>query len=83
MLIFGFTLAKIESFSETTKYFWENLQISQKCHTFVLRLHQEWHMPTNRPKFIQIVGSGGKAMRVRFKDSLKINDYGNQEDREL
>lgn len=44
------------------------------------KLHQEWHKPTNRPKFIQIVGSGGKAMRVRISNPLKINDYGNQED---
>ena len=28
----------------------------------------------------EIVGSGGKEMRVRMFNSLKINDYGNQED---
>ena len=32
-------------------------------------------MPTNRPK--QIVGNGGKEMRVRMFYPLKINDYGN------
>ena len=42
-------------------------------------LHQEWHLcpPTG---LLMIVGSGGKAMRVRIIDPLKINDYGNQED---
>jgi hypothetical protein len=28
----------------------------------------------------RIVGSGGKRMRVRIINPLKINDYGNQED---
>ena len=27
-----------------------------------------------------VVGSGGKMMRVRMYNPLKINDYGNQED---
>ena len=29
---------------------------------------------------LRIVGSGGKRMRVRIINPLKINDYGNQED---
>ena len=42
-------------------------------------LHQEWlHCPPTGLRLI--VGSGGKEMRVRKFNSLKINDYGNQKD---
>ena len=46
---------------------------------FAPELHQEWRFspPTG---LRMIVGSGGKRMRVRMFNSLKINDYGNQED---
>ena len=45
---------------------------------FAPELHQEWRFspPTGLNR---IVGSGGKTMRVRMFNSLKINDYGNQE----
>jgi hypothetical protein len=46
---------------------------------FATELHQEWRFspPTG---LRMIVGNGGKRMRVRMFNSLKINDYGNQED---
>jgi len=49
------------------------------CYFCTQFLHQEWHLcpPTG---LLMIVGSGGKRMRVRIINPLKINDYGNQED---
>lgn len=49
------------------------------CYLCTQILHQEWRKspPTG---LLMIVGSGGKKMRVRIIDPLKINDYGNQED---
>ena len=52
---------------------------SQSFAIFAPELHQEWlHCPPTGLN--RIVGSGGKTMRVRMFNSLKINDYGNQED---
>ena len=62
-----------------TKKFLNNLSVSKEIYTFAPSLYQEWRIspPTG---LYRIVGSGGKRMRVRMFNSLKINDYGNQED---
>ena len=55
------------------------IKLLEKIVIFAPELHQEWRFspPTGLSR---IVGSGGKTMRVRMFNSLKINDYGNQED---
>jgi hypothetical protein len=68
---------KVVSFSRKKT---QSFSFSQKL---VVSLHPDFASrvakcpPTG---LLMIVGSGGKKMRVRIIDPLKINDYGNQED---